>query len=203
MADNDDMLQPQRMIFACSQIFNIFHPTDPIAYRIEPLIVSDEEMLHLEYPVRVPYTKGGALQLKRQMEEGIQRLQTTASKAQVEITHTLSKSFSSILGNRSLNITKNPKSSKTPEDAPSSSFGPCRSDGSEEAKDIERPQSRLFYFNRHGRMDFSLEEALFENAYLSAISSHFCYWDDPDISTFIANECAATISKYFGHMNSD
>ncbi|KAH9826218.1 putative phospholipase [Teratosphaeria destructans] len=40
----------------CSQIFNIFHPTDPISYRIEPLI--SPAMASLK-PQPLPYTKRG------------------------------------------------------------------------------------------------------------------------------------------------
>jgi hypothetical protein len=40
----------------CSQIYNIFHPTDPIAYRIEPLI--SPAMATLK-PQPLPYTKRG------------------------------------------------------------------------------------------------------------------------------------------------
>jgi hypothetical protein len=40
----------------CAQLFNIFHPTDPIAYRIEPLI--SHAMAALK-PQPLPYTKKG------------------------------------------------------------------------------------------------------------------------------------------------
>lgn len=40
----------------CEQIFNIFHPTDPISYRIEPLISSAMASLK---PQPLPYTKRG------------------------------------------------------------------------------------------------------------------------------------------------
>lgn len=40
----------------CSQIFNIFHPTDPISYRLEPLI--SPAMANLK-PQPLPYTKRG------------------------------------------------------------------------------------------------------------------------------------------------
>lgn len=40
----------------CSQIFNIFHPTDPISYRIEPLISPSMATLK---PQPLPYTKRG------------------------------------------------------------------------------------------------------------------------------------------------
>lgn len=40
----------------CAQIFNIFHPTDPIAYRVEPMISSAMATLK---PQPLPYTKRG------------------------------------------------------------------------------------------------------------------------------------------------
>ena len=40
----------------CGQVFNIFHPTDPIAYRIEPLISPAMSSLK---PQPLPYTKRG------------------------------------------------------------------------------------------------------------------------------------------------
>ncbi|KAL0460390.1 UNVERIFIED_CONTAM: Phospholipase SGR2 [Sesamum latifolium] len=41
---------------ACRQMFNIFHPFDPVAYRIEPLVC--KEFVH-KRPVIVPYHRGG------------------------------------------------------------------------------------------------------------------------------------------------
>ncbi|KAL0417935.1 UNVERIFIED_CONTAM: Phospholipase SGR2 [Sesamum radiatum] len=41
---------------ACRQMFNIFHPFDPVAYRIEPLV--SKEFVH-KRPVIVPYHRGG------------------------------------------------------------------------------------------------------------------------------------------------
>jgi hypothetical protein len=40
----------------CAQVFNIFHPTDPISYRMEPLISS---MMSTLKPQPLPYTKRG------------------------------------------------------------------------------------------------------------------------------------------------
>lgn len=41
---------------ACAQLFNIFHPTDPISYRLEPLISPTMSSLK---PQPLPYTKRG------------------------------------------------------------------------------------------------------------------------------------------------
>ncbi len=52
-----DILEPRAVIFACREIYNIFNPNDPIAYRMEPLIVSPIEMKRYSYPVRLPSHK--------------------------------------------------------------------------------------------------------------------------------------------------
>ncbi|XP_062153849.1 phospholipase SGR2 isoform X4 [Alnus glutinosa] len=41
---------------ACRQMFNIFHPFDPVAYRIEPLVCKEYTS---KRPVLIPYHKGG------------------------------------------------------------------------------------------------------------------------------------------------
>lgn len=47
----------------CSQLFNIFHPADPIAYRLEPLISTAMSSID---PQRLPYTKKGMFDVQGQ-----------------------------------------------------------------------------------------------------------------------------------------
>ncbi|KAL4594274.1 hypothetical protein ACB092_12G009000 [Castanea dentata] len=51
---------------ACRQMFNIFHPFDPVAYRIEPLVCKEYTN---KRPVLIPYHKGG-----RRLHIGFQSL---------------------------------------------------------------------------------------------------------------------------------
>ncbi|PNX74732.1 phospholipase DDHD1-like protein, partial [Trifolium pratense] len=41
---------------ACRQMFNIFHPYDPVAYRVEPLVCKE---YFGKRPVLIPYHRGG------------------------------------------------------------------------------------------------------------------------------------------------
>ncbi|XP_031272150.1 phospholipase SGR2-like [Pistacia vera] len=43
-------------MLVCRQMFNIFHPYDPVAYRVEPLVC--KEFLTVR-PVIIPYHRGG------------------------------------------------------------------------------------------------------------------------------------------------
>lgn len=55
--EDDSELRPKNVVFACKELYNIFHPCDPIAYRIEPLIVPPKDMELFKLPVKLPYNK--------------------------------------------------------------------------------------------------------------------------------------------------
>lgn len=139
---------------------------------MEPLIVPPEEMVNFSSPVRLPYYKKGALHLKRQVEEQVQSLQDKASKAKEDFVNAL------------------------PEWMRPRSASPAKlitgAEGGDSAS-VGRKLSRsgapsLSSFNHHCRIDYSVEESLLENSYLAAIRSHFSYWDDIDIASFIVVE---------------
>lgn len=46
-----DFLKPK-----VKAVYNLFHPHDPVAYRIEPLV---DKSFASSRPVMIPYTKGG------------------------------------------------------------------------------------------------------------------------------------------------
>ncbi|PJF16658.1 hypothetical protein PSACC_03530 [Paramicrosporidium saccamoebae] len=172
---------PRKFVFACREVYNIFHPYDPLAYRLEPLIVPPAEMARLTYPVRLPYNKRGALHLKRQMEEGVQEIRSKANKAKDELVNSLTKSMSSLPEWLRPRIAS-PEAPKALEET------------------VEKPtplgvNAGLIKFNHHGRVDYSIEESLFENSYVSAIRSHFSYWDDIDIASFLAVELLSLTPK--------
>lgn len=54
---------------------------------------------------------------------------------------------------------------------------------------------KLMCFNHHGRIDYCLEEGLFENSYIAAISSHVSYWEDIDVASFLAVEIGGLPQK--------
>ncbi|XP_061946303.1 phospholipase SGR2-like isoform X3 [Populus nigra] len=65
---------------ACSQMFNIFHPFDPVAYRIEPLVCKE---FISKRPVIIPYHKGG-----RRLHIGFQELtEDLAGRSQAIMNH--------------------------------------------------------------------------------------------------------------------
>lgn len=82
----------------CGQLFNIFHPTDPIAYRIEPLV--SKAMAELK-PQPLPYTKRGLFN-SGQLVGGISGIGQTVSRSVSSMWTSFSSGIASSLLNRSL-----------------------------------------------------------------------------------------------------
>lgn len=83
----------------CRQLFNIFHPTDPIAYRIEPLITPAMTALK---PQALPYTKKGIFGVQGQ---GISGIGARVGQSVSGFWSNLASGVASSLLNRSLGLT--------------------------------------------------------------------------------------------------
>ncbi len=118
-------------------LYNVFHPYDPIACRIEPLIdpsVSDVK------PVVIAYNKGGMTGLTLKISSGFGKI-----------------------GEAFQNFTQKNKSNE----------------------EMPLANKTLYDLNPSGRIDFVLQEIIFENSYLSTLSAHTSYWTDVDFASFI------------------
>ncbi|KAF3340766.1 Phospholipase SGR2 [Carex littledalei] len=101
---------------SCRQMFNIFHPFDPVAYRIEPLVC--EEYTNIR-PVIIPYHRGG-----KRLHVGFQEFkEEIATVSNAVATHVSS------LKEKAINVLQ-PKGKDTIEEKPESFHKKERSYGS-------------------------------------------------------------------------
>ncbi|KAK7516011.1 DDHD domain-containing protein [Phyllosticta citriasiana] len=84
----------------CQSLFNIFHPTDPISYRLEPLISPAMSILK---PQPLPYTKRGIFGAP--VGQGLQGIGARVGQSVSGLWTSLSSGIASSLLNRSLGIT--------------------------------------------------------------------------------------------------
>lgn len=84
----------------CKQVFNIFHPTDPISYRIEPLISPAMSSLK---PQPLPYTKKGIFGTPA--AQGLTGIGARVGQGVSEFWTSVSSGIASGILNRSLGIT--------------------------------------------------------------------------------------------------
>jgi hypothetical protein len=156
----------------CSQIFNIFHPLDPVAYRIEPLLeprnaqIEPKIMTHWHGGFRFQYqTK---LLWKKIVEETV--------KTQENVVASLESGMSA------LGLLDGSDQDETDDD-----------DDDELEYSTEAPQSVVAgNLNRGQRIDYMLQEKEIESLnvseYVAALAAHSCYWLEKDLSLFIARQ---------------
>ena len=179
----------------CENIFNIFHPYDPAAYRLEPLIspafasVEPEIINHWRGGFRVHY------QTKMLWKKCVDR----AAKIQRSFGETVERVIEST---GILDFSSEDEVHKQDIDSIEGSLGSDEdSDNwSNDSKNYQLPCTPLCgKLNQGRRIDYMLQEKEIEisNEYVFAIGAHSAYWDEKDLSMFIAKELA----KYQGQTN--
>ncbi|XP_076460329.1 triacylglycerol hydrolase DDHD2-like [Babylonia areolata] len=182
----------------CSRFLNVFHPFDPVAYRVEPLISCSSSALK---PVLVPHHKGRK-RLHLELKESIQRM---GSDLKQKIIESLRSTWNTLhefaLAHRrdagrvaddgedglerevdhQVNSVMAHLSQHQHSDDKSDTASVCSS------HDEDIPMGQL---NEGRRVDYVLQEAPIEsfNDYLFALASHSCYWNSEDTVLLILKE---------------
>jgi hypothetical protein len=196
---------------ACTNIYNIFYRSDPVAFRLEPLIAR-HFTAHLK-PEPIPYHKGG---LKGIFDASYTVTSDIANRAEA-VLESLKSSATSWF--RREELTTSPEGSEIhdePEEISLSTMNTTldksysepaspmisRSDDllrkaqvSSSAKNTGQSKSnmrayvtgaeRLKMLNSTGRVDYFIQEGILESSYLSALQSHLVYWKDTDVAAFL------------------
>lgn len=98
--DNDTILQYSVSSPQCAQLYNIFHSSDPISYRLEPLIAPVMASLK---PQQLPYTKKGLF--GSSASQGLTGIGARVGQSVSGIWSSFSSGIASSLLNRSLGLT--------------------------------------------------------------------------------------------------
>ena len=173
--DVDATLQPSSpFTLPSGAVYNIFHPSDPVAYRIEPVLLP-KDFKDSDLPKPCFLTVAG---------QGL-RLHVQAK----ELGDTIYNTFSGLL------------SSKLLEKMPSQrSMMDAKTEMTKETKATKTTKTSnkffkgktIFDFDLGGtseRVDFQLQPGVVDNEYLSAVSAHSTYWSNGDFMNFLI-ECA-------------
>ncbi|KAL9887001.1 phosphatidic Acid Phospholipase A1 isoform 4-T4 [Glossina fuscipes fuscipes] len=199
----------------CTGFYNIFHPYDPVAYRIEALINPDLSGIR---PVLISHHKGRKrmhLELKETMtrvsmdlkNRFFDRFRSTlesvdifglTSKSRKEAEELMEMEVEKVIEmqrhleeNEGDNQTANDNSkSNVPKTAPRIRTDSNSTGISDDMIEIDFPLGKL---NDSKRVDYVLQEAPLEffNEYIFALSSHVCYWDSEDTILFVMKEIYA------------
>ena len=185
-----DTLGPDFKLPTCPKFFNIFHPYDPVAYRIEALI--KKEYGQKLKPVTIPHHKGRK-RMHLELKDTVTKLMTSDFK------QTVIDSVSAALGTVYNIATGAPQKSKEEmveqvvHDQMSNKSGRDSPDN-----DDLNPKNMESQLNQGNRIDFVLQEAPFEsfNEYVFALGSHLCYWQSEDTSLMILKEIYSEMNVF-------
>ncbi|KAG5360582.1 putative phospholipase [Yarrowia sp. B02] len=168
-------------------LYNIFHPSDPISYRIEPLI---DKLAAFMRPASVPFTKSGfstesISNLGRQVAEGAQQMWNTIYTSGESITQKLLNAASFLEQQKEeekkLGEEKEQPVHESAEFPSTSSISKRKLTPEEKARVI----SKLGAMSATGRIDYALQESVLDLGFISAIASHISYLEDEDVAAFV------------------
>nr|CAH7767761.1 unnamed protein product [Callosobruchus chinensis] len=163
----------------CPHFFNIFHPYDPIAYRIESLINTGLGKLK---PVLIPHHKGR----KRMHLELIETMTTVGADLKQKVIDSLKSTWDTF---SHYTMFHKPDQASLEDQVQKVIDQQIEVKGMEEKtqEQDDVPHGRL---NSGRRIDYVLQEAPFEfiNEYIFALTSHVCYWESEDTILMMLKE---------------
>ncbi|XP_028936399.1 SEC23-interacting protein isoform X2 [Ornithorhynchus anatinus] len=190
-----DRIDENYRLPTCKGFFNIYHPLDPVAYRLEPMIIPDLDLK----PVLIPHHKGRK-RLHLELKESLSRMGSDLKQGFISSlksawqtlnefarAHTSSAQLQEEL-EKVANQIKEEEEKHVVEDEK-------MGDSPEFSKD-EDYLGKVGMLNGGRRIDYVLQEKPIEsfNEYLFALQSHLCYWESEDTALLILKEIYRTMN---------
>lgn len=165
----------------CSIFYNVFHPHDPVAYRIEPLL---DPVLFSRPPVIIMHHQGGF------------RAHYLIKNIATQITDTVNIVFNpagwftskiAATANTTTAVSSSSPASSTSTSPPLEADGNTTSTKPKRSSEECPSEIPHIALNSGRRIDYTLQETGIENAneYVSSITSHTVYFDMRDVARFV------------------
>ncbi|XP_027636943.2 phospholipase DDHD2 [Falco rusticolus] len=179
-------IDPNYSLPTCKGFFNIFHPFDPVAYRIEPMIVPDLEF----EPMLLPHHKGRK-RMHLELKEGLTRMSVDLKNNLLGSLRVAWQSFTRapLPAVEAASTDAEAEAETGVEKQPDTKPDETPTAVKEEASHIN--VGRL---NGGNRIDYVLQEKPIEsfNEYLFALQGHLCYWESEDTVLLVLKEIYQT-----------
>uniref|UniRef100_A0A8K9WR53 DDHD domain-containing protein n=1 Tax=Oncorhynchus mykiss TaxID=8022 RepID=A0A8K9WR53_ONCMY len=175
-------IDPNYTFPTCKNFYNIYHPFDPVAYRIEPMIVSESDL----EPMLIPHHKGRK-RMHLELKESLTRMST-------DLKNNVLGSFRTAWQS----LVRMPVAALPPVEDGETTAERSLQETESVHEEVESPgsaedkgrQVKVGMLNGGRRIDYVLQEAPIEsfNEYLFAIQSHLCYWESEDTALLLLKE---------------
>ncbi|XP_051945874.1 SEC23-interacting protein-like [Xyrauchen texanus] len=179
----------------CEGFFNIYHPLDPVAYRIEPMILPDIEL----DPILIPHHKGRK-RLHLELKESLSRMGSDIKQGFIS---SLKSAWQTLNDFARAHTSSTQLHEQLAMVASQIKAEVEKEEGEEVSKMVESPepqkeetQVKVGLLNGGNRIDYVLQEKPIEsfNEYLFALQSHLCYWESEDTVLLILKEIYKTMN---------
>ncbi|XP_023341735.1 phospholipase DDHD2 [Eurytemora carolleeae] len=162
-------LGPDFKFPTCDRFFNIFHPYDPVAYRIESLVGHEYSDLR---PVLIPHHKGRK-RMHLELKETMSRMGTDIKQKFMDSLKAVYSMAGTLTGSQAEQTVEEMVDDRE-------SISPTQ----------ECEGGLTAELNKGRRIDYVLQEAPMEsfNEYLWSLASHLCYWSSEDTALMVLKE---------------
>ncbi|XP_050727907.1 phospholipase DDHD2-like isoform X1 [Eriocheir sinensis] len=176
-----DTIGPDFELPTCKRVFNIFHPFDPVAYRLETLI--DPTLTNVR-PVLIPHHKGRK-RMHLELKETIERV---GSEFKQKIVDSIQGTW-----NRLYQIYSGTSSQSSIDQQVDEALAAQLYLGEEEGTPSTGSSELAItvgHLNSGRRIDYVLQEKPYEsfNEYIFALQAHVTYWESEDTMLLILKE---------------
>ncbi|KAG7280901.1 hypothetical protein CRUP_009187 [Coryphaenoides rupestris] len=165
--------------------YNIYHPYDPVAYRIEPMISSEDDL----EPMLIPHHKGRK-RMHLELRESLTRMSADLKNNVLGSLRTAWQSFSRPTVAALPAAGEYPGAQTPAETLQQTQASYEEGEPSTSAEEIPEREIKVGMLNGGRRIDYVLQEKPIEsfNEYLFAIQSHLCYWESEDTALLLLKE---------------
>ncbi|XP_018313579.1 phospholipase DDHD2 isoform X4 [Mycetomoellerius zeteki] len=167
----------------CPAFFNIFHPFDPVAYRVESLINPEASNFR---PMLIPHHKGRK-RMHLELKETMARVGADLKQKLIDsVRQTWNSFYQLALFHKPDNQILEREIDKVVEEQ----LHKPPSVPDQHNNDDNGANLKIGKLNGGRRIDYVLQEAPFEyiNEYIFALTSHICYWESEDTMLLILKE---------------
>nr|XP_020642169.1 SEC23-interacting protein [Pogona vitticeps] len=181
----------------CKGFFNIYHPLDPVAYRLEPMIIPDFSIK----PVLIPHHKGRK-RLHLELKDSLSRMGSDLKQGFISSLksawQTLNEFARAHTSSTQLQAELEKVAHQIKEEEEKNE---AEAEKIVESPDFSKDEDlnvKVGLLNGGRRIDYVLQEKPIEsfNEYLFALQSHLCYWESEDTALLLLKEIYRTMNVY-------
>ncbi|XP_062959096.1 SEC23-interacting protein isoform X3 [Cynocephalus volans] len=189
-----DRIDENYRLPTCKGFFNIYHPLDPVAYRLEPMIVPELDLK----AVLIPHHKGRK-RLHLELKESLSRMGSDLKQGFISSLKSAWQTLNEFARAHTSSTQLQEELEKVANQIKEEEEKQVVEEKIVESPDFSKDEDylgKVGMLNGGRRIDYVLQEKPIEsfNEYLFALQSHLCYWESEDTALLLLKEIYRTMN---------